>query len=120
MKNFTKIIFVVIATVFLSSCDNDDVNNSFACDVVNPAENLPWLRTMIESWEATSTIYTYMYVQQGTYSGNTVFIAANCCPFCDSYFPVFNCAGEELDGINIQEITDLKTVWKPLFSQCNL
>ena len=116
MRSFTKILLIAV-TISSFSCEKDD---SLTCGVANPTEELPWLKTMIESWEANSTIYMYMYVQQGTYSGQTVFLAANCCPFCDSYFPVFNCEGEEIMVTNIQDITGLKTIWKPLTSECNL
>lgn len=105
---------VALTTAFFISCE--DSNST--CDVENPAEELPWMKSMIETWEGSSTIYTYMYIQQGTYSGQTVFLAGNCCPFCDSYFPIFNCEGEELEGINIQDIKNLKIIWKPDGSQC--
>jgi thiol-disulfide isomerase/thioredoxin len=119
MRNYSKIIIVlVMATLLVSSCEKDDAKDSLTCNVANPAEELPWLKTMIESWEDNSTIYTYMYVQKGTYSGKTVFLAANCCPFCNSYFPVFDCDGEEIAVTNIQDITGLKTIWKPANSQC--
>ena len=119
MKNYSKIILAIITIIFLFSCDNDDANNSFACNVKNPAENLPWLKTKIESFEEFPTIYEYMYVQQGTYAGQIVFMVGNCCPFCDSYFPVYNCEGEELKGLNFQDISELKTIWKPLGSECS-
>jgi hypothetical protein len=117
MRNYSKIILLVIASLITFSCEKDD-KDSLTCNVANPAEELPWLKSIIHSWEANSTIYTYMYVQQGTYLGNTVFLAGNCCPFCDSYFPVYNCAGEEITVTNIQDITGLKIIWKPVDSQC--
>jgi hypothetical protein len=120
MRNYSKIIVVVMATLFAFSCEKDDAKDSLICNVANPVEELPWLKTMIKSWEANSTIYTYMYVQKGTYLGKTVFLAGNCCPFCDSYFPVFNCAGDEIAVTSIQDITGLKTIWKPVDSQCTL
>jgi hypothetical protein len=114
MKNYTRILALVV-TFFAFSCEKDE---SLTCGIANPAEKLPWLRTMIESWEANSTIYPYMYVQQGTYLGQTVFIAGNCCPFCNAYFPVFNCEGEEINGISTQDLTKLTTIWQPENSQC--
>jgi len=116
MKYFNRILLLLII-VFSISCK--DESHPVTCNVENPKEDLPWLKSMIQSWESTSTIYTYMYVQQGTYNGQTVFLAGNCCPFCDSYFPVFNCAGDELDGVNILDIKNLKVIWQPDGSQCS-
>ncbi|HEU5290312.1 MAG TPA: hypothetical protein VFU05_06695 [Cyclobacteriaceae bacterium] len=118
MRNLIRIFLVTLITLGYTSCE--DTSKSSTCDVANPAEDLSWLKTMIESWEANSTIYTYQYVLQGTYLGQTVFIAANCCPFCDSYFPIFNCEGEGLEGVIFQDIKNLKTIWKPDDSQCTL
>ena len=111
-------ITILYSILALSFACHDEEKSFEACGVVDPAQNLPWMKTMIDSWEAQSTIYQYMYVQQGTYIGQTVFIAGNCCPFCDSYFPVFNCEGEELEGINWENVNNVKTIWKPLTSEC--
>ena len=119
MKNF-KSLLLILTLIFVFSCEQDDPVANTACGVKDPAENLPWLKTMIESWKVNSTIYEYMYVQQGTYSGETVFIVGNCCPFCDSYFPIYNCAGDEIISAGILDITDQKTIWKPVVSLCTL
>jgi len=117
MKHF-KSLLLILTFIFAFSCEQDDTVVSTACGVNDPAENLPWLKTMIESWKVNSTIYEYMYVQQGTNSGQTVFIVGNCCPFCDTYFPIYNCAGEEIISASILDIKDKKTIWKPEGSLC--
>ena len=116
MKNYLGIFLIAFFTTISFSCEDD--SQSTVCDVKDPAEDLPWLKNMIDLWEVNSTIYTYMYVDQGTYLGQTVLIVKNCCPVCDSYFPVYNCAGQELQGVNLSDIKNLKTVWKPEDSLC--
>ena len=118
MRNYKSFLFILALIAF--SCEQNDPEVSNACGVEDPAENLPWLKAKIESFEEFPDFYQYMYVQQGTYLDQTVFMVGNCCPFCDSYFPVYNCEGDEIMGGVVSEITDLKTVWKPAFSQCTL
>jgi hypothetical protein len=118
MRNYTNYL-LILALVLVFSCEEDDSDPIIACGIENPAENLPWLKAEIESFEEFPEFYKYMYVQQGTYLGQTVFLVGNCCPFCDSYFPVYNCEGEEIMGAALA-VTNLKTVWKPVFSQCTL
>ena len=120
MRNFTRIFMSMLITVFVISCH--DETNSTSCDVENPAEDLSWMKIMIESWE-TSMIYEYLYMQQGTYLGKNVFLAGNCCPVCDTngtYIPIYNCEGEELENVDVQNITHLKIIWKPDGSTCTL
>jgi hypothetical protein len=126
MNNYTRSLLLILSFIVLLSCDDQNSTNllSFsACGVENPAENLPWLKEVIESWKVQTDIYPYMYVSQGQYEGQAVIIFSNCCPFCSSTVPVFNCEGELLwyapEHLD-RTITDLEIIWKPLFSQCNL
>jgi hypothetical protein len=112
----TIVLLVIVGIAF--SCQDEDKDSFTACGAIDPAENVSWMKTLIESWQANSTIYEYMYIQQGTYLGQTVFIAGNCCPFCGSYFPIFNCEGDELTGISVHDISGLQTIWKPFGSKC--
>ena len=108
----------MLVLILAFSCGKDDPVSKNACDVKNPAEDLPWLKTIIQSWEANGALLEYMYVQQGTYQGQTVFLPGSCCPFCDFFFPVYNCDGQEVTIENGQHVTNLKTIWKPQNSEC--
>ena len=120
MKNFTKILLLILLLTSAFSCkDDDDCCTPLLCGVENPAENLPWLKSMIEYWKVNSTIYSYMYVLEGKYLGQTVFIASNCCPFCSSIPLIYNCEGDSIDYKNLVNITEQKVIWKPLDSLCN-
>jgi hypothetical protein len=114
-----KFLSLLILAFIAFSCEQNDPEVINACGIEDPAENLPWLKAKIESFEEFPDIYKYMYVQQGTYLGQTVFLVGNCCPLCDAYFPVYNCEGDEIMGVAL-EVTNLKTIWKPVFSACTL
>jgi hypothetical protein len=118
MKNSKSILLILVLTLIFS-CQKDDSVSVAGCGVENPTEDLPWLKEMIESWNSDS-LRPYMYVQQGTYLGQTVFLPGSCCPFCDFFFPVYNCKGETITLENGQQVTNLKTIWKPLNSECTL
>jgi hypothetical protein len=120
MKTFLSLLM----TCFLLACDCQETNPT-VCGTENPAENLPWLKNMIESWASQSEIYPYQYVQQGEYQGQTVFLPGNCCPFCITITGVYDCEGEllwyaseEPDKANL--IKNLKVIWKPVGFQCQL
>ena len=117
MRNYLGVFLIALLSTLAISCEENE--RSTVCDVKEPADDLPWLKSMIDLWEVNNTIYAYMYVDQGTYLGQTVFVIKNCCPFCDSYFPVYNCGGEELEGVNLADIKNLKTIWKPVDSLCS-
>jgi hypothetical protein len=105
------------------SCDDEDKEIIIGCGVENPAENLPWLKERIDSFDQSAPYYQYLYVLQGKYLGETVFVFNNCCPFCTSIPPVYNCEGELLwyaSEYPDREITDFEIVWKPLGFQCTL
>jgi hypothetical protein len=91
---------------------------------VDPAEELPWLRDMIDDYETTPVETTqYIYIVQGTYKKQTVFIHMNCCPYCDSVTPVLNCQGELLfyySDARSAEIAHKKVIWKPSDCACQL
>jgi hypothetical protein len=49
--------------------------------------------------------------------GEPVFMFGSCCPYCDFFFQVYNCAGEVVH--TVQPVTDLKIIWKPWNSACS-
>jgi len=123
MKNYTKILLLILFLTSSFSCKDEGecCTPPFACGVENPAENLPWLKAMIESWKSNNQeLYTYMYVLQGKYFGETVIVIGSCCPFCDFASLIYNCSGDVINPLSAEPITDQKVIWKPLGSECNL
>lgn len=123
-----KVFSILTIIFFISSCNNDkdDINTKSACGVDNPIENLAWLKDMIqEKGQNYSDLYKYMYIKQSTYNNEAVFIDANCCPECNSVFPVYNCSGEEIGVIGDEKFpSDLfskgKVIWKSKDNECDL
>lgn len=109
-------IFISLLFFTILSCDNEET----ICGVTNPIEDLPWLKSMTQDIEA-SDFGQYTYIQQAHYFGQTVFIVNNCCPFCLSIVPVYNCEGELI--CNVGECVDKlltheKYIWAPANSSC--
>jgi len=109
------LLFVVAAC----HCDKNEPQPTQYCGVVNPVENLPWLKATIDDFENNRSGFgVYQYVQQSTYQGNTVFIFGNCCPFCDSIFLVKDCEGHAVDITAAAVDGPTTVIWKPENSLC--
>ncbi|HEY0654917.1 MAG TPA: hypothetical protein VGD65_17385 [Chryseosolibacter sp.] len=114
---------LAIALVVSGSCTDHDINDN-ACAVSDPATDLPWLAAEIAELEQSS-LARYLYVKQSRHKSESVFIFANCCPFCSSVYTVFNCAGERIGSIGEQEfplelLSNGRTIWKADDSACAL
>ena len=117
------LIFLALFLCAGACIDCEDQQN-FACNVEDPATNLPWLAEKIEELEASST-GNFEYVTKGRYGALTIFIMKNCCPNCLSIYLVYNCNGEEIgylgDGsIDPDAVTNEEVVWKHEDSPCNV
>lgn len=97
---------------------SDPAPPNAVCGVVNPTENLQWLKDRINELKTNTEFSKYLYVQQSTYDGQTVFMFGSCCPFCNSTTLVRDCSGNTLD-ISSREVTDPFTViWTGENSEC--
>jgi hypothetical protein len=102
------------------SCEKDTIN---VCSV-DPIEDLSWLQSRIQLLEQSS-LENYSYVQQAELLQETVFIFDNCCPFCNTIVPVYNCQGEvichlgDCNGLEDQ-IKNRKLIWQAQDFECNL
>ena len=117
MKNCLFLLIVLLAL----SC-KDKVQPSFTCDVKNPIEELPWLKTEIDRREkSTSDVEVYFFIEQGEYNNQTVFLYNNCCPMCSTITPVYDCSGTKLFDLSPGiEIKNIKIIWKPEGCPCQL
>jgi hypothetical protein len=110
--------FLLAIPIFLTGCSKNDISSNAACNVANPAQDLPWLKAEIEdgNYVNPSEITDY-FIYKATYLGVTVFYTEICCPVCGTIPPyVKNCAGETLGQIEVSiERSDLQNntvVWR--------
>jgi hypothetical protein len=112
----------VMLTMLLSCNKDTSTRNVNTCNVANPAEDLPWLKTRIGNLVISDpNTIRYQYVQQADYNGETVFIFGNCDPMALSLFPVYTCTGAFLGNVGTVPATSLlnkKTLWKSQDSLC--
>jgi hypothetical protein len=97
--------------LLLSTCTDNDRNNT--CAVNDPVHDLPWLKTIIETYQRSN--YMDVTIEQGTYRFQTVFIIDLCCTTC--YImppPVFTCEGVALNTLSPgdKNIKNKKVIWK--------
>ncbi|WP_160144094.1 hypothetical protein [Chryseolinea soli] len=119
-----KLIFFSLMVLVASACHHDCVEpdpGPRVCGVANPAENLPWLKTIIDDFKKdTTTLASLHYVQQSTYHGNTVFIIGTCIPWCElSCFSIMDCEGKDLGfplGLDLDGPATV--IWKAENSSC--
>ena len=122
-----KVLALTIFLVISTSCSNDDNSDLpiiASCGVQNPIEDLEWLKKQVD--EIKSDKYTtsiFSYIEIAEYKNETIFIANNCCPICNSVIPVYNCEGEFLGlihtDIEIQEISNRRIIYKRNDSECS-
>jgi len=111
MKNVLLILGIILTLAF--SCK--DQGPDLICNVNNPTEDLPWLKSEIERRkQSQNDISKYFYIEQGEYNGQTVFIYNNCCPMCNTILSVYDCNGKKLFDLDSTiEIKNIKKIWVP-------
>ncbi len=124
MKRLCKVLIICFITL---SCNSDDDSNQFKnfCLVNDPIDDLGWLKAEIEQREQNITEFSkYQYISQSIYKGESVIIDANCDPFSNSVFIVFNCKGENIGFIGdenfpFEVLTNGQVIWKTEDSVCS-
>ena len=113
---------MAIGLAFVLACSEDDSGNC----LTESEEGSNWLTIQIQDIQ-NSGIEEYFYVTQASYLGQTVFIFGNCCPFCLTITPVYDCSGEVLgilgtgpDAIDPSLIKNERLFWKPEDFVCQL
>ncbi|MDO5968438.1 hypothetical protein Q4Q35_01325 [Flavivirga aquimarina] len=98
MKN--TLLFTTLFFISFLSCKNDDDNFNNTCNVLNPVEDLSWLKEQIAELETeNSTFLKFMYFSQTKYDEQTVYVLRNCCPYCNTAILVYNCEGIHIGTI---------------------
>lgn len=90
--------------------------SSNSCNVLNPVEEIGWLKSAIESVKNDE----YAYYVMGNYKGETVFYYGNCNPVIDYVSVIKNCNGDNLGYLNekLGDIKDKTIIWKHKDSMC--
>lgn len=121
MKN---LFYAFMFSGLLAFSCSDDPDPIRACNVDNVLD-LPWLQERAAEIESSGFGREFSYISMGTYDSQTVFVLGNCCAFCLSIFPVYDCSGNPLgpigpEGIAWDEITDRKVIWKSSMNSCTI
>ena len=139
-----KKIILFSLVVLLFACHNEPdtclVNN---CLVVNPVNELDWLKKEIEVLKnsdknSSLEMSKYFFVSIALFDKTTVFFTNNCCPFCSTLPPILkNCSGEPIgyiyetvgtmnyqgitiESVNRNQLKDIKIIWKPENFACQV
>ncbi|MDO5979759.1 hypothetical protein [Flavivirga spongiicola] len=116
---------VTLLLLTILSCNNDDDFRN-TCNVINPIEDLSWLKAKIAEFEKeNSDFLKFLYFSQTKYNEQTVYVLGDCCPNCNTVFLVYNCAGTNIgtlgngDGYITSDILNSGTIiWKSENSEC--
>ena len=118
-------ILIIIAVVL--SCKKDSLSDT-TCNVSNPLEQLPWLKTTIQALDSFPDREKYYIISMAKYNGGTVFLEGYCDPSANYVIPVLNCSGERIgilgfgipgEGVIDQgSLTNIKVIWKSENSEC--
>jgi len=113
LLNLLGLVSIITFSVFLS-CDKND-SESNACNVSDPAEELPWLKSML------TDLSEYDYIMVANYKGKTVFYNGNCNPVVNYVSVVYNCSGDVIANTNDirDELSNDRLLWKHVNSKCN-
>lgn len=115
-------LLLLFFLIILASC-SEDPQPLQACNTDNVLVDLPWLAELVTELNKSDFGRKYSYISTGIYMGQTIFSLQNCCPFCNSVTPIYDCSGNNLgflgsQGIESDEITNWKVIWKSTESTC--
>ncbi len=118
------VILLLVFGFTFSACSEDEVEPLQVCDTQNVLVDLPWLAELIEEQEQSFIGQNYSFIATAKLKQRRVFILQNCCPFCASIFPVFNCSGEVLgsigsEGMDFEDFNNYEVIWKSSDNTCN-
>lgn len=116
------ILLTLITALFAYSCENVKT----LCPGEVSDDSVDSLIAELEAEQSNNTVTRdFTYLAEANHNGNTVFILANCCPYCLSLFPVYDCSGQEIghigdDTFNPNLLNSAKIVWRSENNQCSL
>lgn len=118
-------MIALFAGFVLFSCNSNPVSSSeesdngkSVCDVANPIEDLPWLKSEVSKMSAEETPDFSYFVNQAEYKDQIVFTFTNNNPVGIYQVKYYNCKGEVIcsDITGCRDIIDnsmnLKVIWE--------
>jgi len=123
-----KLLLLLPMIFFFYGCSKDDYDLP-KCKFDNAAQDLVWLKAIIDDREASPTEdMKYCYIEQAKLNRKTVFIFMDCNPLVNKAIFVIDCEGNPIlkdDGsreLTAPEVTlkKRKIIWRPKDFACNL
>jgi hypothetical protein len=115
-------LFIILALI--AGCKKAAVEPEHytACDVPDPVEDLPWLKSEIAAQQKDSA-FVDLNVMRGTYKSRTVIWISVCCPTCDLLPPTArycdgSIAGQFITEIKNADLTETVELWRTHHGVC--
>lgn len=89
-----QILFLLAFLITLQSCNKDIVRAKSFCDVTDPVQDLPWLKTIID--DQANNKYSKMTVTKYEYQQEEGFLVDSCVNCPDSLAIFYNCSGHKI------------------------
>lgn len=114
-KSLYPVLFCLLAG--FSCAEKDDP--ATACGVIDPVENLAWLKQLAEN-AAIGGLSEFSYITQAKYKGKRVFYQGSCCPNCFWVLILYDCEGNRInEEISLNDLEDSLVIWQPENFQCS-
>ncbi len=121
---------LALVPIFLLLLACEDDTSIIVCGTENPIEDIEWLSLLVKEYEQLEQddpdLAQYFYISQAQYEGETIIILPNCCPFCDTAIPAYNCQGDLIGVLGTSDRTiDIGLLesdiilWKPDNFSCS-
>lgn len=111
MKKIALLLLIAV-----SACKYNEVPK-FACDVSDPANNLPWLKERIHEIEQSS-LRQYFRVEKVEYDGEIGFYVSSCCPLCSTVPLFYKCSGDSILITDPSKLVVKGVIWQPSDYSC--
>jgi len=120
-----KVVLAILMAFTLFACSDKDDGQHTICGVMDPTEELEWLKTEITIRRRdVSENAKFYYIAQADYENETVFLYLDCDPKADIAPEVRNCEGELLGSIGKEfaqeEFKNSKNIFVPIGFECQL
>ena len=117
-------LFIAIPFLTLTSCDHES-SDCPTMDGICDNRCVETLITQLEVEQSTGTVTRdFAYLAEAMHKGEAVYILANCCPYCSSIFPVYDCSGNQIGHVDDNNfspalLNNAKIIWRSENNQCS-
>ncbi|WP_026953940.1 hypothetical protein [Algoriphagus vanfongensis] len=115
-----KLLLPLLVICLLAGCKEDE-QPDLICGVQNPAEEIAWVKELVQDMESSEFSREYSYLRSGVYDGETYLYVGNCCPNCYWVPVIYNCEGEVVEDpdFGIYDLVDLRMIYHSEASICD-